>query len=180
MNVNNMQQVFLNLINNAIDAIKDSKKKEIHIDIHSKDAYVNVTILRNKKGGDIMSKQILVIDDDEAIRESFLLAVEGTEYQVETAESGEEGIEMELSNKYDLIFLDLKMPVISGIETLREIRKTNKKIPVYIITAFYKEYFKELKVIVKEGIEFELIEKPIDSEQILMVVKSILEYPISY
>lgn len=127
-----------------------------------------------------MSKNILVIDDDAGIRQSFALALEDTGYQVDTAERGEEGVEKERSKKYDLLFLDLKMPGMSGIDALREIRKANKKIPIYIITAFYMEFSDELMAAEKEDLHFELIKKPIRSDQILLVTKSILEGPISY
>ena len=90
-------------------------------------------------------KSILVIDDDNAVRRAFALALEDTPYKVDGAESGEKGIEMEQNNKYSLIFLDLKMPGINGVETLRRIRKTSKDIPVYIVTAFYKSFLMDLK-----------------------------------
>ncbi len=122
-----------------------------------------------------MSKRILVIDDDVGIRKAFVLALKETGYQVDTAETGEEGIKMERSNKYDLIFLDLKMPGMDGIEALREIRKVNKETAIYIITAFHKDFMDDLKAVEEEGMDFELIKKPIHSEQILLVVKSVLE-----
>jgi DNA-binding response OmpR family regulator len=121
-----------------------------------------------------MSKRILVIDDEEAIRKSFVLALEDTEYQLDTAESGEEGIEMEKEGKYDLIFLDLKMPGLNGVETLRELRKIDESVIVYIITAFYEEFFEELKGIEKDGIEFEVLRKPFTGEQIILTAKSVL------
>ena len=122
-----------------------------------------------------MSKYILVIDDDVNIRKSFILAFEDTAYQVDTAESGEEGIKKERSKKYDLIFIDLKMPGMSGIEALRNIRKLNKETPIYILTAFYKEFLDRLRTLEKENIAFELMKKPVEDDQILLVVKSILE-----
>ncbi len=127
-----------------------------------------------------MSKNILVIDDEAAIRKSFVLALEDTGYQVDTAETGKEGIEKERSKKYDLIFLDLKMAGMSGIEALREMRKVNKETPIYIITAFYEEFYDKLKTVEKEGLDFELLKKPIHSDQILLVTKSILEGPIGH
>lgn len=127
-----------------------------------------------------MNKQILVIDDDAGIRDAFILALKNTEYIVDTAESGKEGISKEQKKKYDLIFLDLKMPGMNGIEVLREIRKVNRDIPIYIITAFYKEFFEELKAVQEEALKYELIKKPIVDEQILLVVKSVLEGPIAY
>ncbi len=127
-----------------------------------------------------MSKDILVIDDEMIIRESFVLALKDRGYEIDTAETGEEGIEKEQNKKYDLIFLDLKMPGMDGIEALREIRKGNKETPIYIITAFYREFFDDLKTVEEEGIDFELVKKPIRSEQILLVAKSVLEGPISH
>jgi CheY-like chemotaxis protein len=54
-----------------------------------------------------MIKRVLVIDDNEMVRKSFVLALEDTGFQIETAKSGEEGIEKVQAAKYDLIFLDL-------------------------------------------------------------------------
>jgi CheY-like chemotaxis protein len=126
-----------------------------------------------------MNKSILVIDDEEDIRKSFVSALEKTGYQIDTAESGKEGIRKERSKKYDLIFLDLKMPGIDGVEALREIRKVNEETPIYIITAFYQEFLDELNTALKEGLKFELLKKPIIDDQILSVAKSILEGPIA-
>lgn len=127
-----------------------------------------------------MGKQILVIDDDEAIRKSFLLALEDTGYRVETAESGEKGIEKEKGNPHDLIFLDLKMPGLNGVETLRELRKIKNDTPVYIVTAFHKEFLDQLNQAMEDGIDFEVLQKPIGNDQIVLVTKSILEGPIEH
>ena len=87
---------------------------------------------------------------------------------------------MEQNNKYNLIFLDLKMPGLNGVETLREIRKTSKDTPVYIVTAFYKEFFEGLKTVRDDEIDFELLKKPIGSDEIVMIAKSVLEGPEAY
>jgi DNA-binding response OmpR family regulator len=55
-----------------------------------------------------MSKRILVVDDEEATRKWFMLALEETNYQVDTAESGTKGIELQKKYCYNLIFLVLK------------------------------------------------------------------------
>ncbi len=122
-----------------------------------------------------MNKYILVIDDDIGIRESLSLVLGDAGYQVDTVESGEQGIERVRNNNYDLVFLDIKMAGMDGIETLREIRKMGKKIPVYIITAFQKEYFRQLEGAMQDGIHFEVIEKPFDRKRLLSLVKDILE-----
>ena len=127
-----------------------------------------------------MNKRILVIDDDESIRKSFILALEDTDYQVDIAESGEKGIEMEHKDKYDLIFLDLKMPGLNGVETLRELRKMDMDVPVYIVTAFHKEFFEGLKSAGEDGIDFEVVKKPIGGDDIVLVAKSALEGATAY
>lgn len=127
-----------------------------------------------------MSKKILVIDDDAAIRKSFQLALEDTEFEVETAESGIKGIQHEQERPSDLIYLDLKMPGLNGVETLREIRKIRPTTPIYIITAFHAEFFDQLKEAEENGIPFEILRKPISGEQIELVTQSILGQPRIY
>jgi len=122
-----------------------------------------------------MNERILVIDDDIGIRESLFLVLGDAGYQVDTVESGEQGIERVRNNNYDLIFLDIKMAGMDGIETLQEIRKMGKKIPVYIITAFQREYFRQLEDAKQDGMDFEVIEKPFDRKRLLSLVKDILE-----
>lgn len=122
-----------------------------------------------------MTKRILVIDDDEHVRKSFTLSLEGSGYEVETVESGEKGIQRIREEKFDMIYLDLKMPGMDGVETLREIRKLDPEIPLYVITAFYEEFFKGLKKAAKEGLNFELLKKPMESDKILSVTRAILE-----
>ena len=121
-----------------------------------------------------MNKRILVIDDEEAVRMSFTLAFEGTGFEVDTAESGEKGLQMKKDAEYDLIFLDLKMPGMNGTQTLRQIRETDKDVPIYIVTAFHKEFFDELKIARKEKLDFEVLKKPVSNEEIVLLTKSIL------
>ena len=125
-------------------------------------------------------KRVLVIDDDEAIRKLFLLSLEDTGYHINTAASGMRGVELLKAEEYNIIFLDLKMPEIDGVETLRELRKIDKKVPIYIITAFHEEFFDQLRGAEKNGIDFEVLRKPFDSEQLVSVTTGILEQPTSY
>lgn len=127
-----------------------------------------------------MIKRILAIDDDGAIRKLFLLTLKDSEYQVDTAGSGEIAIVMIRHAKYHLIYLDLKMPGMDGVETLRELRKMDNDVPVYIITAFHEEFFDKLKSAAQDGIDFEVLRKPIDSDQLTAITKDILEKPARY
>ena len=126
-----------------------------------------------------MSKRILVIDDEDAIRKAFVLSFEDTGFELDTADSGMRGIELERENHYDLIFLDLKMPGMNGVKTLRELRKIDKEVPVYIVTAFYAEFFEGLNEAGKDGIDFEILKKPLDGASLRAIVKANLEGPVA-
>ena len=117
--------------------------------------------------------KILVIDDENAVRKSFVLALEDIDCLVETTESGEEGLK-KAKNKFDIIFCDLKMPGLNGVETVRLLRKKDKKTPIFIVTAFSKEFAVGLKELEKENVEFQLMSKPLPSEKIVAVVQGIL------
>jgi CheY-like chemotaxis protein len=121
-----------------------------------------------------MKKRIIVIDDEKAIRNSFLLTFEGSDYLIDTAESGYEGIEMLKKHSYDLVFLDLKMPRMDGVETLHQIRGFNKNVLIYIFTAFHPDFFEKLEKAAEDGLHFEIVQKPMDSPQLLELVQRIL------
>jgi len=122
-----------------------------------------------------MTKRILVIDDDEGIRKLFLRALEDTPYQVDTAESGEEGVKMHDVYRYELIFLDLNMPGMNGIETLSAIRANDKEIPIYIITAFHQDYLEAITDIYEKGLKFKIAHKPLSIDYIVSIATETLE-----
>ncbi|CDZ76855.1 Mycobacterial persistence regulator A [Legionella massiliensis] len=124
-----------------------------------------------------MNKAILAIDDDQAIRKSFVYALEETDFNIEVAESGEIGINKIKTGNYQLVFLDLKMPGMNGVETLKKIRETHPDLTVYIVTAFHPEYFAELKPLSTVGIGFELLNKPVGAEEIIEVAMFVCNQP---
>lgn len=126
-----------------------------------------------------MAISILIIDDEEGVRDSFQISLESEEYIVETAATGELGVEKAKENKPDIIFLDLKMPGIDGVETLERLREFCHDIPIYIVTAFYKEYMQKLQSIMERDISFEICHKPIDSVQIKNIVDSVVGKEVS-
>ena len=125
-------------------------------------------------------KRILIIDDDEAVRRSFELALEDSGYPVTTVDRGEKGGEEVKKNIYQLVFLDLKMPGMNGVKTLQKIREFSATLPVYIVTAFHKEFLVELDEVRKEGLLFQLLRKPIGSVEILALAQSVLDRPVRF
>jgi CheY-like chemotaxis protein len=119
-----------------------------------------------------MKKKVLIIDDDKTVRKAFQLSLEDLDCETVVAETGEMGVKKFKQDNIGLIFLDLRMPGMTGLEALLAIRAIDKDVPIYIITAFYKEYFLGLKKIAKEGISFDLLNKPVSSDEILMIAKN--------
>jgi CheY-like chemotaxis protein len=113
-----------------------------------------------------MVSKILVIDDDPAVRSAFKLILEDDGFSVREAEDGLKGIEMVSAERPDLIFLDLRMPGIDGVETLRRLKIIDETLNIYIVTAFANEFMEQLKVAHDEGFQFELASKPLSSSQI--------------
>lgn len=125
-----------------------------------------------------MAKRILVIDDEATVRTTFAMALTDIGYAVEVAADGEEGLAKARAQPPDLIFLDLRMPGMDGVEVLRRLHGPGgccADVPVYIVTAFRKEFFAPLQRAVDEGLHFALADKPLSVEQIQAVARGKLE-----
>ena len=86
---------------------------------------------------------IMVVDDEENIRWLYKEELEEEGYKIEAAASGEEALEILPQINPDLIVMDIKMPGISGVETLVKIKEIDKNIPVILCSAYgdYKQDF---------------------------------------
>ena len=120
-----------------------------------------------------MIQNILVIDDDSAVRGSFKLVLGEMGCTVRVAEGGEQGLAMALVERPDLIFLDLKMPGMDGVETMRHLLAMDATLNIYIVTAFSQEFLDDLKRAQAEGMTFQLANKPLSSNQIRHIARSV-------
>ncbi len=86
---------------------------------------------------------ILIVDDEENIRLLYREELEEEGYGIEAAASGEEALQMVPEIKPDLVVMDIKMPGISGVDTLIKIKEIDKNIPVILCSAYgdYKQDF---------------------------------------
>jgi two-component system, OmpR family, copper resistance phosphate regulon response regulator CusR len=80
-------------------------------------------------------KKILVVEDEKRLADILKAGLEENDFVVDTAYDGYIGKSMVLKNKYDLIVLDINIPLINGYELCKEIRVNNKEIPIIMLTA---------------------------------------------
>lgn len=118
----------------------------------------------------ITESYILIIDDEEGIRESFNLIL-GSKYSVKLAGSADAGYALIKTNPPKLIFLDIKMPEVNGIEALKEIKKISPSTPVIIVTGY--QSVEAAKEVVALGAA-DYIVKPFDTEDILKAAAKFL------
>ena len=83
-----------------------------------------------------MKKKILVVDDERSIRDLFTDTFNDAGYEVRAAETGEQALEILKEERIDVIFLDLRLFGMNGIELCRKIRKTNPISIIYAMTGW--------------------------------------------
>jgi len=121
----------------------------------------------------ISEESILIVDDELAVRESLRMILKPL-YKLEIASNGREALRIirDRNNKIDLITLDLKMPGLSGIDVLREIRTIDKEIGIIIVTAFGS--LDNAKETVRYGVT-DFITKPFNTAEIIFVINRFFE-----
>ena len=120
-----------------------------------------------------MSK-ILIIEDEAAIRRVLnkIISEENDTYNVEEAEDGLQGIEMIMNNDYDLVFCDIKMPKMDGVEVLEKAKKIKPEIPMVMISGHGDL---ETAVNTMRLGAFDYISKPPDLNRLLNTVRNALD-----
>ena len=114
---------------------------------------------------------ILVIDDQESIRDSCKQSLSRKGYEVDTANNGEQGLDLLKKKSYDLVILDLKMPGLNGIDVLKKIKENDPEVVVVVITGHAT--IESAVDAMKYG-AFDFIPKPFTPESLRMIVKRAL------
>lgn len=114
---------------------------------------------------------ILVTDDERAIRNTLKEILEFEDYKVSTAESGQEALDFIAKESVDLMFLDIKMQGIDGLETLAKIREAGYEFPVIMISGHGTI---EIAVEATKIGAYDFLEKPPDLNRLLLTVRNAL------
>ncbi len=120
-----------------------------------------------------MKSRILVVDDEAEIRKSLRMVLEYEGYDVIEASSGAEGLALAEREAPDLVFLDVKMPGMDGLDVLQRLQASRESMPVVVISGHATK--EEVANSIKRG-AIDFIEKPLGSDRILVTVKNALEH----
>lgn len=118
-----------------------------------------------------MPKRLLVVDDDDEIRELLEFDLAQSGYSVDSASDGLEGLNKALSANYDIILLDVMMPKMNGYDVCKNIRKTKPDVPVLMLTA--KGTISDKTSGFDSGAD-DYIVKPFDIQEVLLRVRALL------
>ena len=113
--------------------------------------------------------RVLIIDDEASIRDSIRMILEYEQYKVDEARSGQDGIDKATKQKYDAILLDIKMPVIDGLEVLDQFKAQKVSSPVVMVSG-HGDIHTAVEC-TKRG-AFDFLEKPLNRDRLLLAVRN--------
>jgi len=113
-------------------------------------------------------QKILVIDDNEAFCRNVTDILELGGYEVVSAYDGFKGLEAVQENGFDLVLMDVRMPVMDGVETFKKLKEIAPGTPVIMVTAFAVEEL--LREALKQG-AYGSLKKPVDFDQLLGLIE---------
>ncbi len=113
--------------------------------------------------------RILIVDDDPGQRSLLNSFLRSQHFETETADSGERALELLRAGKFDMMISDVRMPGMSGLETLRRARKEHATLPVLLVTAFTD--VRDAVAAMRDG-AVNYLAKPIDLDELLASVRA--------
>ncbi|MCX7973910.1 MAG: sigma-54 dependent transcriptional regulator [Candidatus Aminicenantes bacterium] len=116
---------------------------------------------------------IHIIDDEPVIQDVLAQLLTSEGYEVEVSSSGEEALEKQSTQSFDLILLDLLMPGLDGIEVLKAIKRTDPQALIIIITAYASV---ESAIAAMKLGAFDYIQKPFKHDELILIIRRALEH----
>ena len=113
---------------------------------------------------------ILVVDDQFGDRETLKTILEDKGYKVATARDGAEAIKLVRERHYDIIFLDIKMPDMNGVETFEQVKEIDPGAAVIMMTGYTEEDLVKRAI---SGGAYTCVYKPFDMEKVIALVETI-------
>ncbi len=112
-----------------------------------------------------MGLKILVVDDNEELLKLYSIFLR--RYNVITATNGQEGVELYKKEKPDIVIMDIKMPVMDGVEATRKIKEIDKNAKIIGATAYHDKYVNDML----EAGALTVLKKPFKYRELLDIIQ---------
>lgn len=127
-----------------------------------------INMIEKAKSGALLA----IVDDDPGICKSMKNVLEKKGYSVTTCATGEEAISLARMRPQDIIFIDMKLPILNGLEVFSEIKKINPKAVAVIMTAYRQEMDELVKQALKKG-AYACLYKPFDMDEVIKIIDEV-------
>jgi DNA-binding NtrC family response regulator len=151
------------------EAIEEGAYGIIHKPLEFDSIIDKIEEAREEKNGAL----VLIVDDDPGVRDSFRLILERKGFSVAVAADGEEAIETAETTPFDILFIDIKLPTINGLETYLSVKSRRPDAVAVIITGFPRD----VNSLIDEAMlssAYSCLHKPLDMVQVFTIVDEIL------
>jgi DNA-binding NtrC family response regulator len=151
------------------DLVREAIKEGVYAVVRKPfDVDTIINMIEKSKNGVLIS----IVDDDPNIARTMKGVLERQGYSVTTCSSGEEVIALARERWQDIFFIDMKLPVLNGLETYLEIKKINPQAVVVIMTAYRQEMGELIKQAI-EGGAYACLYKPFDMDEVMKIIDEI-------
>lgn len=113
---------------------------------------------------------ILIVDDEPNMLRTLADILRDEGFEVTTAASGEEAVELCAANEYGVVLMDVRMPGIDGMEAFRRIRRSKRSVPVVLMSAYSVDHL--LHGAIKDDV-VAFVQKPLDAAKVLFLLHSL-------
>lgn len=153
------------------DLVKDAIKDGAYAVIEKPfDIDIVVNMIEKSRNGALLA----VVDDDPCLGKTMKSVLERKGYSVTTCLTGEEAIALAMDRPRDIFFIDMKLPVLNGLETYLEIRKANPKVVVVMMTAYRQEIDELVRQAIEKG-AYSCLYKPFDMDEAIKIIEEIFK-----
>jgi CheY-like chemotaxis protein len=118
---------------------------------------------------------ILVVDDNKDLLNTFALILKRKGYIVDTAMDGLQALEKFKAHHFDVVLMDVVMPGMNGVETLRRMRESNSGAKIILMTAYCED--EQLRGAFREGV-FETLYKPVNIGKLMELLEAATQDPL--
>ncbi len=151
------------------DLIKDALKQGVYAVVRKPfDAGTIINMMEKSQNGAFVA----IVDDDPNIGETMKSILEKKGYSVSTCLTGEEAIALARDRRQDIFCIDMKLPVLNGLETYLEIKEINPKAVVIMVTAYRQEADELVKQAIENG-AYTCLYKPLDMDEVIKIIGEI-------